>query len=190
MRRRDLLRASAAAVGGGGATLGLVSLAGESSAQAALTLDVTGDSATLGADEAVTALSLSVDVEWAYDVPDSAAPSTVVVELAAATDENTPTVVASAESAELFTEAEGTESLSAGLLGEVVEASALAPGSGERETVVSVEARLSVENSAGEVLAEASATDSAPVTVERTAEASEYGSVGGSGELTIETGSA
>jgi len=40
------------------------------------------------------------------------------------------------------------------------------------------------------VLAEASATDSAPVTVERTAEASEYGSVGGSGSLTIETGSA
>jgi len=165
-----------------------VSLAGESDAQAALTLDVTGDSATLGADESVTALTLAVDIEWAYDVPDSARPSTVVVELAAATDSEEPTVVASAESAELFTEAEGSESLEAGLLSEVVDADALAPADGERETVVSVEARLRVENSGGEVLAEATATDTAPVTVERTAEASAYGSVGGSGSLTIETG--
>ena len=188
MRRRDLLRTSAAAVGGGGATLGLVSLADESSAQAALTLAVTGDSATLGADESVTALTLSCDVEWAYDLPDSASPSTVVVELAAATDGDAPTQVASAESAELFTEAEGTESLEAGLLGEVVAAEALAPADGERETTVDVEASMRVENSAGEVLAEAAATDTAPVTVERTVEASEYGSVGGSGALTIETG--
>jgi len=75
-----------------------------------------------------------------------------------------------------------------GLLGEVVEASALAPADGERETTIDVEARLRVENSSGEVLAEATATDTAPVTVERTASASEYGSVGGSGSLTIETG--
>ncbi|MDB2293695.1 hypothetical protein PM085_15670 [Halorubrum ezzemoulense] len=190
MRRRDLLRASAAAVGGGGATLGLVALADDADAQAALTLEVTGDSATLGADESVTALTLAVDLEWAYDVPDSASPSTVVVELAAATDGDTPTVVASAESAELFTEAEGEESLEAGLLGEVVDGEALAPPDGERETVVDVEAQMRVETSGGEVLAEATATDSAPVTVERTAEASQYGSVGGSGSLTIETGSA
>ena len=165
-----------------------MSLADESDAQAALTLEVTGDSATLGADESVTALQLSCDVEWAYDLPDSAAPSTVAVELAAATDGDTPTVVASAEHAELFTEAEGTESLEAGLLGEVVSADALAPADGERETVVDVEASMRVENSSGDVLAEASATDTAPVTVERTAAASEYGSVGGSGALTIETG--
>jgi len=188
MRRRALLRASAAAVGGGAATAGLVSLAGDGEAQAALALDVTGDSATLGADESVTALTLSVDIEWAYDVPDSAAPSTVVVELAAATDGDAPTVVASAESAELFTEAEGTESLEAGLLGEVVDAETLAPADGERKTTIDVEARLRVESSSGEVLAKATATDTAPVTVERTASASEYGSVGGDGSLTIETG--
>jgi hypothetical protein len=188
MRRRDLLRASAAAVGGGAATAGLVSLAGDSEAQAALTLEVTGDSATLGADESVTALTLAVDVEWAYDVPDSASPSTVVVELAAATDGDAPTVVASAEHAELFTEAEGEESLEAGLLGEVVDGSALAPDSGERETTIDVEARMRVESSSGAVLAEATATDTAPVTVERKASASEYGSVGGSGSVTIETG--
>jgi len=144
--------------------------------------------ATLGADELVTALTLSCEVGWAYDVPDSAAPSTVVVELAAATDGDDLTQVASAESAELFTEAQGTESLEAGLLGDVVAADALAPADGERETVVDVEARLRVENSGGEVLAEATATDTAPVTVERTASASEYGSVGGTGSVTIETG--
>lgn len=168
----------------------MVSLAGESDAQAALTLDVTGDSVTLGADESVTALTLAVDIEWAYDLPDSASPSSVVVELAAATDGDDLTQVASAESAELFTEAEGTESLEAGLLGDVVAADALAPADGERETIVDVEASMRVEDSSGEVLAEATATDTAPVTVERTAAASEYGSVGGSGEVTIETGSA
>ena len=187
MRRRDLLRASAAAVGGAGATAGLVTLAGDTDAQATLTLDVTGESATLGADESVTALTVSVEVEWAYDVPDSAAPSTVVVELAAATDGDALTTVASAERAELFTEAEGSESFDVGLLGEIVEASALAPESGERETIVTVEASLRVESAGGEVLAEASSSDTAPVTVERTASASEYGSVGGSGSLTIET---
>ncbi|UXF50872.1 MAG: hypothetical protein HQRvContig02_58 [Haloquadratum phage sp.] len=189
MKRRALLRASAAAVGGGGAAFGAVQLASESAdAQAALALDVAGDSATLGADESVTALTLSVDVEWAYDVPDSAAPSTVVVELAAAAGDEALTTVASAESAELFTEADGTESFDVGLLGEVVDASALAPKSGERETTITVEASLAVENSAGEVLARASSTDTAPVSVERESEpGSEYGSVGGSGSLTIET---
>lgn len=190
MKRRALLRASAAAVGGGGAALTATHLASDgASAQAALALDIAGDAATLGADESVTALSLTVDVEWAYDLPDSATPSTVVVELAAAAGDADLTTVASAESAELFTEADGSESFDVGLLGEVVDASALAPESGERETSVTIEARFRVENADGDVLARETATDTAPVTVERDrAPASEYGSVGGSGEVTIETG--
>jgi hypothetical protein len=188
MKRRDLCRYVAVGVGGGAATLAGLQAAGESAAQTALTLDVAGDSATLGADESVTALTLAVDVEWAYDLPESAAPSTAIVELAAATD-GEPAVVASAESAQLFTEADGTESFEVGLLGEVVEASELAPESGSRETTVTVEARLRVESDDGDVLARETATDTAPVTVERdSVEASEYGSVGGSGSLTIETG--
>jgi hypothetical protein len=152
-------------------------------------LDIAGDSATLGADEAVTALTLAVDVEWAYDLPDSAAPSTAIIELAAATDGDTPQVVASTESAQLFVEADGTESFEVDLLGEVVDASALAPSSGSRETTVTVEARLRVESDDGEVLARETASDEAPVTVKRdSVSASEYGSVGGSGSLTIETG--
>jgi len=68
-------------------------------------------------------------------------------------------------------------------------ASALAPSSGSRETTVTVEARLRVESDGGDVLARATASDTAPVTIERdSVDASEYGSVGGSGSLTIETG--
>ena len=190
MKRRDLGRYVAVGVGGAGATLAGLQATDEAAAQAALTLDVAGDSATLGADESVTALSLSVDVNWQYDLPDSAAPSTVIVELAAATG-GEPEVVASAESAQLFVEAEGSESFDVDLLGDVVSASELAPSSGSRETTVTVEARLRVESDGGDVLARASARDTAPVTVDReSAPASEYGSVGGSGSLTIETSSA
>ena len=47
---------------------------------------------------------------------------------------------------------------------------------------------MEVENGGGEVLARDTATDSATVTVERDGiTASEYGSVGGSGGLRIET---
>jgi hypothetical protein len=54
---------------------------------------------------------------------------------------------------------------------------------------VTVEARLRVESDGGDVLARATASDTAPVTIERdSVDASEYGSVGGSGSLTIETG--
>jgi len=69
----------------------------------------------------------------------------------------------------------------------VLDPGALAPEAGVRETDVTVEVRLRVENGDGAALAEASASTTAPVTVERDGfDASEYGSVGGSGTLTIE----
>ena len=189
MNRRTLLRASAAALGGSAATAAVVAAGSDDAAgQTALALDVAGDSATLGADESVTALTLDAEIEWAYDLPDAASPETVVVEIAAGTD--SVTVVDSAESAQLFTDAEGSESFDVDLLAEgAVDAAALAPESGERETTVTVEARLRVEASDGSVLARETASDTAPVTVESDGlDASAYGSVGGSGELTIETG--
>jgi len=188
MNRRTLLRASALAVGGGGAGAAVVAAGSDDAgAQTALALDVAGDSATLGADESVTAVRLSVDVEWAYDLPDAASPETAIVEIAAGTD--SVTVVDSAESAQLFTEADGSESFDVGLLDAgAVEASALAPESGSRETEVTVEARLRVESSDGSALAKETASDTAPVTVEVDGlDASAYGSIGGSGRLTIET---
>ena len=214
MNRRTLLRASALAVGGGGAGAAVVAAGSDDAgAQTALVLDVAGDSATLGADERVTALTLDAEIEWAYDLPDAASPETVVVEIAAGTDSVTVvdsaesaspdtvivelaagvddvTTLESAESAQLFTSAEGSESFDVDLLSEgVVDAAALTPESGSRETSVTVEARLRVEDADGEALARETASDTAPVTVERDGlDASAYGSVGGSGELTIETG--
>jgi hypothetical protein len=53
---------------------------------------------------------------------------------------------------------------------------------------VTVEARLRVENSAGDVLAREASTSEPTLTVTRDGvEASEYGSVGGDGSLTIAT---
>jgi len=160
-----------------------VSLAGESSAQTALTLSIDGDEATLGPEQGLASVDLAVDVEWAYELPDSARPSTVVVELAAGTD--SLSVVDSAESAELFTDAEGSESFTVGLLGDVLAASEVAPDSGTRDTSVTVEARFRVEASGGEVLAEDTASDTA--TLEVTREVSPDAEVGGDGSLTIET---
>jgi len=78
MNRRTLLRASALAVGGGGAGAAVVAAGSDdATGQTALALDVAGDSATLGADESVTALTLAVDVEWAYDLPDTESPADV-----------------------------------------------------------------------------------------------------------------
>jgi hypothetical protein len=99
-------------------------------------------------------------------------------------------VVGSAESAQLFTEADGSESFDVGLIAEgAIAASAVEPdGTGERKTEVVVEARLRVENSAGDVLARETASDTATLTVTRDGvTASEYGQVGGDGSLSIAT---
>jgi len=184
MRRRQVLRASAAALGGAGATAGVVALGGDdASAQTALTLSIDGDSATLGPEQGLASVDLAVDVEWAFELPASANPSTVVVELAAGTD--SLTVVDSAERAELFTDAEGSESFDVGLLGDVLAASEVAPDSGTRETDVTVEARFRVESSSGAVLAQETASDTA--TLEVTREEDPSAAVGGDGSLTIET---
>lgn len=55
---------------------------------------------------------------------------------------------------------------------------------------MTVEARLTVANSAGEALATDTASDTATVTVEKELDLdpSEYGDVGGSGSLTVEVG--
>jgi len=189
VNRRTVLRVAAAAVGGAGATAAGLSVATGGAAQTALTLDVAGDSASIGTDGAVSAVTLDLDVEWAYDLPAETSPSTVIVEVAAGTDAEL-TVVASAESAQLFVEADGSESFDVGLISEgALQASDVEPrGTGERETTVTVEARLRVENSGGTVLARETTSDTATLTVTRDGvEASEYGAVGGSGSLTIST---
>jgi hypothetical protein len=189
VNRRTLLRLGAAAVGGSAATAAGLSVATESAAQTGLTLEVAGDSATIGTDGSVTAVRLDVDVEWQYDLPDATSPATVIVEVAAGTDGDV-TVVGSAESAQLFVEAEGSERFDVGLLQQgALSASDVEPsGTGERATDVVVEARLRVENAGGDVLAREATSDTATLTVTRDGvEASEYGAVGGSGSLAITT---
>jgi hypothetical protein len=113
----------------------------------------------------------------------------VTVEVAAGTDGDV-SVVGSAESAQLFTEADGSEPFDVGLLAEgAIAASDVEPdGTGTRETDVVIEARLRVENAGGDALATETTSDTATLTVTRDGvEASEYGEVGGSGSLTIAT---
>jgi hypothetical protein len=189
MNRRTLLRLAAAAVGGSAATAAGLSVASESAAQTALTLDVDGDSASIGTDGSVSAVTLDLDVEWQYDLPDATAPSTVIVEVAAGTDGDL-TVVGSAESAQLFVEADGSENFDVGLIAEgALAASDVEPdGTGGRETDVAIEARLRVENAGGDALATETTRDTATLTVTRDGvEASEYGQVGGDGSLSIST---
>jgi len=190
MNRRTLLRVAAGAVGGGAATAAGLSVATGGAAETALSLAVDGDSATLATDGSVSAVTLDLDVEWQYELPAETSPSTVLVEVAAGPADGSVTVVASAESAQLFVEADGTEAFDVGLISEgALAASDVEPdGTGERETDVVVEARLRVENSGGTVLARESTSDTATLTVTRDGvEASEYGQVGGSGSLTIST---
>lgn len=83
MNRRTLLRVAAGAVGGGAATAAGLSVATGGAAETALSLAVDGDSATLATDGSVSAVTLDLDVDWQYDLPNETSPSTVIVEVAA-----------------------------------------------------------------------------------------------------------
>jgi len=96
------------------------------------------------------------------------------------------TVVDSTDSAQLFGSDSGSESFDVGLISAgVLDSEALVD---DEATDVTVEARFRVENGDGDVLAKSSVSDVAKVTVEReTVDVTEYGEVGGSGSLVIET---
>jgi hypothetical protein len=68
-----------------------------------------------------------------------------------------------------------------------LDAESLTPDSGSQQTDVTVEATFEVQNGSGTVLARDTATDTASLSVEKAAiEPSEYGTVEGSGGLSIE----
>jgi len=184
MNRRTLLRAGAAAGAGGLATLAGLR-AGSAPSRAAAALSITGDEAELGPDGAVQAVRLSVDVEWSHDLPPSAAPQAVAVTVSAGRDGLTE--VAAVEASSLFPKNSGTESVEADLL----DAGALAPDAldpeagGETGVEIEAVADVAVQDSDGEPLVEATASDTATVTVAR--EAGGEAAVGGEGALTVET---
>jgi hypothetical protein len=150
-------------------------------------LDVAGDSVVLDG-SSIAAVRLTLDVDWSYDLPADRQPEAVTVAIAAGPSDGQLTTVADAESAQLFVEASGSESFDVDLLAEgALAAESLTPDSGSRATDVTVEATFEVQNGSETVLAEDTASDTASLSVEKDAiDASEYGSVGGSGGLSIE----
>jgi outer membrane protein assembly factor BamB len=191
MRRRALLRGTATA--GAGGVLALVGLrvgSEPADAQASAGLSVGDETATVGPDGSVTAVTLDLTVEWSFDLPSGVQPAETVTTVRAGQPDGELTELARETGTTLFREDSGSTAVSADLLAEgVVTASELAPGAGTRETDVVIEAQFEVRNDAGTALASATASDTPTLTVERTGfEASDYGSVGGSGSLTIETG--
>ena len=140
-------------------------------------------------ERSVTAVTLDLTVEWSFDLPSGVQPAETVVTVRAGKPDGELTELASETGTTLFREDSGSTDVSADLLAEgVVTASELAPGAGTRETDVVIEATFEVVNDEGTALASATASDTATLTVERTGyDASDYGSVSGSGSLTIET---
>jgi hypothetical protein len=190
MNRRTLLRAGAAATAGGLATAAGLAVGSEpADAQASAGLDVGDESASVGPDGSVTAVTLDLTVDWSFDLPSGVQPAETIVTVSAGQRDGELTELVSETGTTLFREDSGSTDASADLLAEgVVTPSELAPGAGTRETDVVIEAQFEVVNDAGTALASATASDTPTLTVERTGfEASEYGSVGGSGSLTIET---
>lgn len=177
--RRTVITTTAAGLTGGL----LATLLGSDTARAqtTLSLSIDGDSAALDGDESISGVVLECDVEWAYDLLSEASPEVVIVELAAGVEE--VSVVASSETPQLFGEASGSEAFESDLLADgVVTKQEVRSG-----VDVAVEARLRVENGSGTALAREAARDSATVKAEMPINATKYGSVGGSGELRIET---
>jgi len=185
--RRRLLRAAGVAGAGGLATLAGLR-AGSAPSRAAADLAITGDEADLGPDGAVTAVRLACEIEWSHDLPEGAAPERVAVTVSAGRADAGLTVVAEREASSLFPESEGSESVDVDLLDAgALDESSVEPEAGAATTVpVEVVAAVAVKNSDGEPLAEAEASETADVVVAR--ERGGEASVGGSGELTVETG--
>src|SRR6056297_3517784 len=175
MRRRALLRSAGVALGGGVTTLAGLTLAESAGAQATLSLTATGDTIDLAADESLTGATLTADIEWTYDVPETAAVSESVVQLAAGVDDVVQ--VAEAVTPQLLAEASGTDSFDVSLF---ETAAVTADG-----TPLTVRATLLVRGADG-VLVETHATDTATLTATRAAAAT--AGVGGTAEVALDGG--
>ena len=181
MRRRALLRSAGVALGGGVTTLAGLTLAESAGAQASLSLTATGDEIELAADESLTGATLTADIEWTYDVPETAAVTESVVQLAAGVDDDV-VQVAEAVTPQLLAEASGTDSFDVSLF----ETAALAPADVTADgTPLTVRATLLVRGADG-IIVETHATDTATLTATRAAAAT--AGVGGTAEVQLDGG--
>ena len=180
MRRRALLRSAGVALGGGVTTLAGLTLAESAGAQATLSLTATGDTIELGADESLTGATLTADIEWTYDVPETAAVSESVVQLAAGVDDVVQ--VAEAATPQLLAEASGTDSFEVDLFN----TDALTPAAVTADgTPLTVRATLLVRGADG-IVVETRATDTATLTATRAAAAT--AGVGGTAGVQLDGG--
>jgi len=180
MRRRALLRSAGVALGGGVTTLAGLTLAESAGAQASLSLTATGDEIELGADESLTGATLTADIEWTYDVPETASVTESVVQLAAGVDDVVQ--VAEAATPQLLAEASGTDSFEVDLFN----TDALTPAAVTADgTPLTVRATLRVRGADG-IVVETRATDTATLTATRQAAAT--AGVGGTAEVALDGG--
>lgn len=188
--RRRVLSAPAVLLSGGVAGALLASSTDTATAAAAdASLSVTGDEIEVR-ENRIAAVWLTVDVDWSYEIPSEESPSYLELTLLAGSGPDDMTTVATDESEQYFLEMSDSESFEVDLLeADVLESDDLVPGEGgeitDTEVHLGVEMRLYDKNDL--VIAADSQTDTATIAVTKSAyNPDEYGSVSGSGELTVE----
>jgi hypothetical protein len=185
-----MLRSSAVLLGGGAVgALAQRTVVSNAAAQADTALSVSGDEVTIR-NGSLAAVNLSLTVAWEYAVPSGERPDTVEIDVRAGQSADALQAVASGQSSEAFLESSGEQSFEVDLLAEgVLSADALVPSEGgttaETEAVIGAEMRLLDES--GLAIATDSQTATSTLSVTKSDyDPSEYGTVSGSGELTIE----
>jgi len=184
-----MLRSSAVLLTGSAVGAGVSGSIADKATAADVSLDVQGDEATVRQGN-LAGVQLTADVSWSYSVPSDESPKRLVVALLAGTDAEDMTEVASNESQQLFLEASEDESFSVDLLDEgVLSGDAIVPGEGgaTAETTVHLAVEMRLYDDADLVLAADSQATTATLSLTKSDyNPQEYGSVSGSGELTVE----
>jgi len=181
-----MLTVGGAALAGGIGSAVMVSGTADRAAAASADLEVAGHETTIR-NGSIEAVWLTATVAWTYALPSGENPATAIVELQAGEALET---VATRETDAVFLENNGEESIDVDLLAEdVLSAGEIRPSdSGETiESVVDLGVAFRVESEDGTVLAVDKVTTTAPLSItESDYNASKYGDVAGSGELTVE----
>lgn len=182
-----MLTASGSLLAGAVAGAGVVAQSSEPARAAETDFKVAGDDVKIQQGE-IAALQLALNVGWGYDLPSGKSPSRAVVRALAGPTVDELSQVASVESNVTFLQESGEESFTADVLqADGLTADALRPPEGETaETTVAVGSELQVYSESDTLLAAASRVDTATVSVTVPSyDAGEYGSLAGSGALTV-----
>jgi len=181
-----MLAASGSLLAGTVGAAALVSGTADRATAASADLEVAGHEITIR-NGSIGAVWLNATVAWTYALPSGESPATAIVELQAGEGLDT---IATRETDAVFLESSGEESFEVDLLVEdVVSADAIQPTDGGEtvETVVDIGVAFRVESEDGTVLAVDEVKTTAPLSItESDYNASKYGDVAGSGELTVE----